>query len=107
LGRDPIAASRPQTLAGGANGYGTVFGLSSPLPQPTIILSGTNVILTWPTNVDGFSYAGFTLQSTTNLVSPAVWTTANFYPCFQPILDGKLSTSYSHSRKQLMVVSFN
>jgi hypothetical protein len=75
LGRDPIAASRPQTLAGGANGYGTVFGLSSPLPQPTIILSGTNVILTWPTNVDGFSYAGFTLQSTTNLVSPAVWTT--------------------------------
>ena|ERR1017187_7405513 len=36
----------------------------------TIIRSATNVILTWPTNA-----TGFTLQSTTNLVSPAVWTT--------------------------------
>ncbi|HSU54676.1 MAG TPA: choice-of-anchor Q domain-containing protein [Candidatus Dormibacteraeota bacterium] len=42
---------------------------SSPA-QLTIIPSGTNVILTWPTNA-----VGFTLQSTTNLVSPAVWTT--------------------------------
>ena len=38
-------------------------------PLLTIIHSGTNVILTWPTNV-----AGFTLQSATNLASPAVWT---------------------------------
>jgi sulfatase modifying factor 1 len=36
----------------------------------TIIRSAANVILTWPTNA-----TGFTLQSTTNLVSPAVWTT--------------------------------
>src|ERR1039458_8524105 len=36
----------------------------------TIIRSATNVILTWPANA-----TGFTLQSTTNLVSPAVWTT--------------------------------
>src|ERR1017187_532128 len=36
----------------------------------TIIRSATNVILTWPTNA-----TGFTLRSTTNLVSPAVWTT--------------------------------
>ncbi len=28
------------------------------------------VVLTWPTN-----FTGFTLQSTTNLVSPAIWTT--------------------------------
>jgi hypothetical protein len=34
-----------------------------------ITLSGTNVILTWPTNA-----TGFTLQYTTNLVTPEVWT---------------------------------
>jgi len=60
---------------GGSSGNGTVFGLSlgsvtvSP-PQLTIIPSGANVILTWPTNA-----TGFTLQSTTNLDSLAVWTT--------------------------------
>jgi uncharacterized repeat protein (TIGR03803 family) len=52
---------------GGTWGSGTVFSLSF-LPQPTVIASGGNVILTWPTN-----YAGFTLQSTTNLGSSAVW----------------------------------
>src|ERR1035437_3499689 len=56
---------------GGSSGYGTVFSLSlPPPPQLTIIPSGANVILTWPTNA-----AGFTLQSTTNLVSPTVWIT--------------------------------
>jgi uncharacterized repeat protein (TIGR03803 family) len=60
--------------SGGVFGYGTVFGLSFQ-PQLTIILSGTNVILTWPTNVAGFDYSGFILQSTTNLVSPAGWST--------------------------------
>ena len=58
---------------GGSSGYGTVFSLSLgsvSAPQLTIIPSGANVILTWPTNA-----AGFTLQSTTNLVSPAVWIT--------------------------------
>ena len=39
-------------------------------PQLIIIRSTASVILTWPTNA-----TGFTLQSTTNLVSPAVWTT--------------------------------
>ena len=58
---------------GGSYGDGTVFSLSlgsvsAPVPTLTIVPSGTNVILTWPTNA-----AGFTLQSTTNLVSPAVW----------------------------------
>jgi len=48
-----------------------VFSLALPgPPQLTITPSGADVILTWPTNA-----AGFTLQSTTNLVSPAVWTT--------------------------------
>ena len=60
---------------GGLYGNGTVFSLSlgsvsTPLPQLAIILSGTNVTVTWPTNA-----TGYTLQSTTNLVSPAVWTT--------------------------------
>jgi hypothetical protein len=38
-------------------------------PQLSIMLSGANVIVTWPTNA-----TGFTLQSTTNL-SPAAWRT--------------------------------
>ena len=58
---------------GGSSGNGTVFSLSLPPiggPQVTISISGANVVLTWPTNA-----AGFILQSTTNLVSPPVWTT--------------------------------
>jgi len=31
--------------------------------------------LSWPPNVAGFDYTGYTLQSTTNLVSPVVWST--------------------------------
>src|SRR6266567_2078737 len=42
---------------------------SSPA-QLTIIPSGTNVILAWPTNA-----VGFTLQSSTILLSPSVWST--------------------------------
>ena len=37
-------------------------------PQLTIISSGANVVLTWPTNA-----TGFTLESTTNLGSSASW----------------------------------
>jgi hypothetical protein len=55
-------------------------------PQLTITPSGTNVILTWPTNVAGFDYTGFTLQSTTNLVPPAVWSTNSPVPV---ILNGQ------------------
>jgi hypothetical protein len=39
-------------------------------PLLTLIPYGANVILTWPTNA-----VGCTLQSTTNLVLPAVWST--------------------------------
>ncbi|HWX22872.1 MAG TPA: choice-of-anchor tandem repeat GloVer-containing protein [Candidatus Binatia bacterium] len=64
------------TLYGTASsGYGTVFSLSLPLPRLTIIPSGANVILAWPTNA-----TGFTLQSTTNLVSPAIWATNSTAP---------------------------
>ena len=61
-------------LNGGSSGNGTVFSLSF-APQLTIMPAGATVVLTWPTNVAGFTYAGFMLQSTTNLVSPSVWTT--------------------------------
>jgi uncharacterized repeat protein (TIGR03803 family) len=57
------------TTAGGAWGNGTIFGLFIP-PELAITPVGQNVILTWPTNYDGF-----TLQSATNLGSSAVWTT--------------------------------
>jgi uncharacterized repeat protein (TIGR03803 family) len=58
---------------GGIYGHGTVFSLSLgpasiPPPELTIVRAGTNVIVTWAT-----SDVGFTLQSTTNLASPAVW----------------------------------
>ena len=59
--------------AGGLDSEGTVFSLSF-RPQLTIIPSETNLILTWPTNYAGFDYTGYTLESTTNLVSP-VWAT--------------------------------
>ena len=59
----------------GVWGNGTVFSFSFPRPQLTLTPSGTNVLLSWPANVAGFDYTGYTLQSTTNLVSPAVWST--------------------------------
>jgi len=60
----------------GVNNYGEWLAGSDPTnpfsfpPLLTLIPYGANVILTWPTNA-----VGFTLQSTTNLASPAVWTT--------------------------------
>ncbi|MGI8965817.1 MAG: choice-of-anchor tandem repeat GloVer-containing protein [Limisphaerales bacterium] len=57
---------------GGSSGWGTVYSISF-TPQLEIVLSETNVILSWPMNVAGFSYAGFTLQSTTNLVATNSW----------------------------------
>ncbi len=62
---------------GGTSGWGALFSLSFPSPQLTIILSSPSVNLTWPSGVAGFSYSGFRLQSTTNLGSPAVWTSVS------------------------------
>lgn len=83
---------------GGSSGYGTVFSLSF-APKLTINPSGANVILTWPTNYAGFDYTGFTLQSITYLVSPAVWST-NFPP---PIAIGgqNIVTNPITARQQL------
>jgi len=59
----------------GSGVYGTLFSLTLPSPpQLTIIHSAANVILTWLTNAAGLT---FTLQATTNLVSPAGWTTVS------------------------------
>ncbi len=58
------------TSAGGALGVGTVFSLSLlPSPSLTLTRAGRDVILSWQT-----IFTGFTLQSTTNLIS-SVWTT--------------------------------
>ena len=60
-----------------SSGNGMVFSLSF-RPQLTNTPSGvppSRIILSWPTNVAGFDYTGYTLQSTTNPVSPAVWST--------------------------------
>ena len=62
------------THNGGSSGDGTVFSLSFPPPQLTLTPSGPYVILTWPTHYAGFSYSGYTLESTTDLISP-VWGT--------------------------------
>lgn len=62
---------------GGSAGNGTVFSLSltGSMPRLIIFRSGTNVVLTWPTNAPGF-----TLQSATNLNFPAAWTNISTVP---------------------------
>ena len=71
---------------GGSSGNGTVFSLSLPLPQLTIIRSGLNVILTWPTNAAGYTLqsapiiAGtFTNISGTNPYTNAITSTPQFF----------------------------
>jgi hypothetical protein len=54
-----------------------VFSVSF-APQLTITSSGlppSGIILSWPTFVAGFDCTGYRLQSTTNPVSSAVWST--------------------------------
>jgi uncharacterized repeat protein (TIGR03803 family) len=64
---------------GGSYANGTVFSLSF-TPQLSIIPSGPNLILSWPTNYAGFDYTGYILQSTTNLGPLAVWATNSAVP---------------------------
>jgi uncharacterized repeat protein (TIGR03803 family) len=57
---------------GGQNDFGTIFSLSLPTgPQLSTIHSGTNLVITWPTNA-----TGFTLESVTNLGSTN-WSTVS------------------------------
>ncbi len=78
-----------QTYSGWSSGFGTIFAINTdgtgftnlysftatfnPPPHLTVMISATNVVLTWPTN----SYGGrgiYLLVSTTNLASQAGWT---------------------------------
>ena len=78
-------------VTGGGSGDGTVFSLYIS-PQLRIVSSQAGVILTWPTNV-----TGFTLQSTTNLVSNPLWTTVSPGPV---VLNGQNTITNSISGAQ-------
>jgi parallel beta-helix repeat protein len=70
---DPvIPASLANVMAIAAGSDHDLVLLGTPRPKLSIIASGLNVVLNWPTNA-----LGFTLQSTTNLFVP-VWSAA--YP---------------------------
>jgi uncharacterized repeat protein (TIGR03803 family) len=84
--------------AGGSAGAGTVFSLSFPPPQLTINLSETNVVMTWPAGYAGFSYSGYALQATTNLVAPVVWTT---YAAAPVIVNGQNTVTNPISGTQM------
>jgi uncharacterized repeat protein (TIGR03803 family) len=80
------------TLEGGAAGLGAVFSLTLPLPQLSIVHSGTNIILTWPTNATGLA-----LEFTTNLAPTAHWATN---PAAPVILHGQYALTNSTSGQQ-------
>jgi uncharacterized repeat protein (TIGR03803 family) len=62
----------------GITNYGTVFSLSF-APQLTITPATTGVVLRWPTNVAGFSTAGYTVEETANLTSGS-WSAPDPHP---------------------------
>ena len=70
----------------GAYDHGTLFSLAYPTPQLTILPSGPNLNLAWPSGVAGFSYSGCTLQCTTNLGSPTTWCAV---ACTNAIVNGQ------------------
>jgi len=72
VGSDLYAGGYFGTAGGKVSPYIARFSLLTlpMLPTVSMIFSGANVIVTWPTNA-----TGFTLQSTTNLISPVAWTT--------------------------------
>lgn len=68
---------------GGSTGNGTIFSFALAGPPLAIAGSGTNVILTWST-----AYSGYTLQSSTQLVAGAAWSSVS--P--QPVVLNNLNT---------------
>ena len=62
------------THMGGTSGNGTIFTLSF-TPQLSSILSGPDLVLTWPAHYAGLDYTGYTLQTTAELGSSMVWST--------------------------------
>ncbi len=92
-GQTNVPAGLSNVTAIAAGGYHTVALVgTAPPPRLTIIRSGANVILTWPTDA-----AGFTLQSTTNLVSPAVWSSVSSGPV---VVNGQNAVTNSVSGTQ-------
>jgi uncharacterized repeat protein (TIGR03803 family) len=82
--------------------YGTVFSLSF-RPKLTIASSGSDVILSWPTNVGGLDCSGFNLQSTKSLISPTEWSTNSVAPV---VVNGqKTITAAISSQKKFYRVS--
>ena len=83
---------------GGTSDSGTLFSISFSLPQLTITPSAANVLLSWPTFVPGV-----TLQSTTNLISIAVWKTNLTTPV---IINGqKVVTNAVYGKQQFFRLS--
>ncbi|MGH7968756.1 MAG: hypothetical protein ACREIC_08525, partial [Limisphaerales bacterium] len=74
----------------GPRGGGTVFAISLPV-QLSIAAYGESLVLSWPTNL-----VGYTLESTTNLDS-AVWTTNSPSPI---IVNGQNTVTSAISRGQ-------
>lgn len=77
---------------GGWYSVGTVFSLPAltpTLPALSIVRLGTNVVVTWPANL-----TGYTLQSTTNLAAAATWSTVSPAPV---ITSGKYTVTNSLS----------
>lgn len=69
-GTNIISAYAVDTSGNASTTKQVSFNYVSTPPKLAITHSGTNVILTWPTNA-----TGFTLQSTTNFVSQTFWNT--------------------------------
>jgi len=65
-----FGSSGNMNVPAGADTASNFYASASPVSTPVaIVRSGANVVLMWPANATGFS-----LQSTTNLLSPSVWT---------------------------------
>jgi uncharacterized repeat protein (TIGR03803 family) len=79
------------THEGGLGVGGTVFTISL-LPQLAMARAAGNLVLTWPTNA-----TGFTVQSTTNLDWPTIWTTDHPAPV---VVNGQNTISIPSGGKQ-------
>jgi uncharacterized repeat protein (TIGR03803 family) len=82
---------------GGSSGFGTVFSLTLPAPQLAITPTSSNIILTWPTNENGFDFTGYTLQCASDLVS-GCWTNVSPAPS---VVNGQLTVTNPISATQM------